>query len=135
MPKSNILKSLEELDQPDIYSLLLFSIYKLYDDKEYSTLSELVYVLDKTNLYNFLSMYGGMTIKVPKLTDLQKMLDALLLYQQVNFEGKDAKDALKDFTHITYPQKELLEMYKVLKDVLSEYDFKIKRTEEDESVV
>ena len=132
MPKSNILKSLEELDQPDIYSLLLFSIYKLYDVPEYSTLSELVYTLDKTNLFNFLSMYGGMTIKVPTIMELQKMLDALLLYQLIHFENMETKDALKQFATITYSQKELIERYDLLKDILSQYSFKQKKVEEDD---
>lgn len=135
MPKSNILKSLEELEQPDIYSLLLFSIYKLYDVPEYSTLSELVYVLDKHNLYNFLSMYGGMTIKVPTIQDLQKMLDALLLYQLIHFEKMESKDALKQFSNITYSQKELITRYKTLEQILSQYNFKqvSERVDEDES--
>ena len=29
MPKSNILKALEELDKEDIYSLILFVLYRL----------------------------------------------------------------------------------------------------------
>lgn len=134
MAKSNILKSLEELEQPDIYSLLLFSVYKLYDIPEYSTLSELVYTLDKQNLFNFLSMYGGMTIKVPTMQELQKMLDALLLYQLINFENMESKDALKQFNHIAYSQKELVERYKTLEEVLSQYSFKQSKVEDyDES--
>ena len=132
MAKSNILKSLEELEQPDIYSLLLFSIYKLYDVPEYSTLSELVYTLDKKNLYNFLSMYGGLTIKVPTLQDLQKMLDALLLYQLIHFEKMESKDALKQFSNIIYPQKELIDRYKTLEIILSQYNFKQKEESEDD---
>ncbi len=132
MPKSNILKSLEELEQPDIYSLLLFSIYKLYDVPEYSTLSELVYTLDKKNLFNFLSMYGGMTIKVPTIQELQKMLDALLLYQLINFEKMESKDALKQFSHLTYSQKELVERYKTLEEVLSQYTFKQTKVDEED---
>lgn len=132
MPKSNILKSLEELEQPDIYSLLLFSIYKLYDVPEYSTLSELVYTLDKKNLYNFLSMYGGLTIKIPTLQELQKMLDALLLYQLIHFEKMESKDALKQFSNIIYSQKELLERYKTLEGVLSQYNFKQREESEDD---
>ena len=134
MPKSNIVKSLEELEKPDIYSLLLFSIYKLYDDPQYSTLSELVYTLDKSNLFNFLSMYGGMTIKVPTLQELQMMLDALLLYQYIHFENMESKDALKQFSSITYSQKDLVERYKLLETVLAEYNFKtsIEEVEDEE---
>lgn len=132
MPKSQILNSLEELDKPDIYSLLLFSIYKLYDVKEYSTLSELVYVLDKDNLYKFLSMYGGMTITVPKISELEKMLDALQLYSMINFDHVETSKAIKEFSDISYSQKELLDAYKVLSEVLSKYDFTQTKESENE---
>ena len=46
MPKSNIIKALEELDKRDIYSLILLILYRLKEIPEYSTLSELVYILD-----------------------------------------------------------------------------------------
>ena len=131
MPKSNILKSLELLEKPDIYSLLLFSIYKLHDTKEYSTLSELVYILDKDNLFNFLSMYGGMTITIPTVQEMQKMLDALLLYEKIHFDGMESTQALADFTNLTYSQKELIKMYKTISSVLDEYDFRIKRSDNE----
>ena len=131
MPKSNILKSLELLEKPDIYSLLLFSIYKLHDTKEYSTLSELFYILNKDNLFNFLSMYGGMTITIPTVQEMQKMLDALLLYEKIHFDGMESTQALADFTNLTYSQKELIKMYKTISSVLDEYDFRIKRSDNE----
>ena len=38
---------LEKLKSVDIYSLLMFVLFKVKDVKEYSTMSELCYLLDK----------------------------------------------------------------------------------------
>ena len=48
--KSNIQASLDNLNMVDIYSMMLFALYKLNNVPEYSTLSELVYILDKDSL-------------------------------------------------------------------------------------
>ena len=68
---TRIVESLNALDKTDIYSLMLFTLYKIQDLPQYSTLSELCYILDSSNLVKFLSYYGGMTITIPKLKDLR----------------------------------------------------------------
>ena len=45
--KNNIKTKLEELKATDIYSMMLFALYKIKDIPEYSTLSGLVYILNK----------------------------------------------------------------------------------------
>ena len=55
MPKGNIDKALEELNKEDIYSLILFVLYKLKNVSEYSILSELVYILDNGSFSRFIS--------------------------------------------------------------------------------
>ena len=51
--------ALDSLDKDDIYSLMLFALYKLRDMPEYLALSELCYVLDGSNLPKFLTYFGG----------------------------------------------------------------------------
>ena len=75
MAKSNILRALEELDKQDIYSLILFTLYKLKDVSEYSVLSELIYILDDKSFARFLSYFEGQTIKVPKINDLKNIIN------------------------------------------------------------
>ena len=48
--KNNIKTNLNILQLSDIYSLMLFIIYKLQDIPEYAVLSELCYLLDGANL-------------------------------------------------------------------------------------
>ncbi len=54
-----IKNNLEKLKERDVMSLLMFCLYKLVDIPEYSSLSELCYVLDKNNLYNLCEFFGG----------------------------------------------------------------------------
>ncbi len=87
-------KDFEQLKEKDIYSLLLFALYKLKEIPEYSTISELSYILDKDNLLTLLTYYGGMTIRIPTLREFKLVLNALLLYEYVHLEGIDFEKAL-----------------------------------------
>jgi len=123
MIKSELIKDLEELNKEDLYSLLLFALYKLQDLKEYSTLSELVYILDKDSLFNLLSFYGGLTIRIPTMYELKKMVFALMLYQQVNVEGIELKVALKNIDTEEVTKKDLKDAYYKICEVVSNYEF------------
>ena len=126
MVKSKLIKTLEQLEEKDIYSLLLFVLYKLKDDSKYSTLSELVYILDKDNLFNLLSVFGGLTITIPKIKDLQLIVTGLLIYQLVNLEGKDLTTSIKDVKTGEYTEAELRDVYLKVCEVVSSYEFKRK---------
>ena len=52
--KTKVQESLQTLNKTDVYSLLLFTLYKMHDIDEYSSLSELCYVLDNDNLIKLL---------------------------------------------------------------------------------
>ena len=124
MKKSYLIKTLEQLDEKDIYSLLLFVLYKLKDDKTFSVLSELVYLLDKGSLFNLLSVFGGLTITIPKTSDLKIIVAGLLVYQLVNIEGKDLTTSIKDVKTGEYTETELRDVYLKICDVVKDYDFK-----------
>lgn len=94
--KNNITVALESLSKTDIYSLMLFTLYKIKDIPEYSTLSELCYVLDNNSLLNFLDYYGGMTIKIPTKEEFNIVIKALILYQLVNIEKNNFDDTIKE---------------------------------------
>lgn len=123
---SNIDENIKNLTSNDIYSLILFALYKLKDVPEYSTLSSLAYVLDKENLEKFLKYFGGMTISVPHMRDLKLAANCLLLYQMVNIEGNDFNKALSSLNiGNDYNLIEIKKMYFSLCKVISEYNFKI----------
>lgn len=122
---NNIKNNLKELNSTDIYSLLLFALYKLKDIPEYSTLSNLAYILDKQSLEKFLRHFGGTTISVPHMRDLKLVANCLLLYEMVNVEGDDLNKAI-DSLKISneYNLTEIKKIYFSLCNVLSNYTFK-----------
>ena len=124
MIKSNIIKSLEELNEKDIYSLILFALYKLKDCKEYSTLSELIYLLDKESLFNFLSYYGGLTIRIPTLQELKQVVYALIVYQYVDIDGGDLTNTLRSLRNDDVLESDIKDAYYKLREVMTKYDFK-----------
>lgn len=123
MPKSNIVESLNEMNEKDIYSMMLFALYKLKDDPAYSVLSELIYLVDKESLLKLLSVFEGMIIKIPRLSDLKTLVAALEVYQMVNVEGMEFKEAIKIVKTDEVFEGEIKQAYFKICSVLSEYSF------------
>ena len=119
----SIKTNVEKLNTTDIYSLMLFALFKMRDIKEYSTLSELVYILDRKNLNNFLECFGGMTITVPTKGELQILINSLLLYQLVDIENNDYQESLKSLDIKNFAKKDIEVVYTKLKSILEQYDF------------
>lgn len=120
---TKIVEALNSLNKTDVYSLMLFTLYKMQDLPEYSTLSELCYILDGDNLTKFLSYYGGLTIKVPTLKEMRLILQTLLLYQYVNLEEGDFDEALKVVAD-EFSEDEIKKVYNKITEIVKEYDFK-----------
>lgn len=122
--KNNIQDKLNDLSETDIYSMMLFALYKLKDIPEYSVLSELVYLTDKKSLFNLLEYFGGMTIRIPSVEELKLMLNVLLLYQLVHFEDKDFNEALKELDMKDSKLSDVKDAYLKVSEVLDKYEFK-----------
>lgn len=71
---------LDTLRDKDIYSLVMFALFKLRDIPEYSSLSELAYVLDRENMLKLCEYFGGLTIRIPTIDELESILYSLVLY-------------------------------------------------------
>ena len=84
---STIRKELDNLKMTDTFSLILFVLYKIRDVEEYSTISELAYILDKDALLDLCEYFGGMSIKIPSIDELESIINSLLLYQYINIDG------------------------------------------------
>lgn len=122
--KMKISDELENLKLVDIYSLMMFALFKMQDIPEYSTLSELVYVLDKENLLKLCEYFGGLTLKIPTIDDLESLVFALLVYQKVDIENMPLEDALALANKKSLSVKKIKSDYIKLKEVLNEYNFK-----------
>lgn len=110
----------------DIYSLCLFVLYKLTDVPEYSTISELSYVLDRENMLKFCQYFGGTTIRVPTLSELESTIQLILLYQHINIEGLSFEEAAKKLQYDNVKSRKLRNAYNKLCKVLNEYQIKPK---------
>ena len=123
MMRKETMEKLSALEREDIYSLLLFALFKMRDDPGYSSISELAYLLNGKSLYNLLEFYGGQTIKVPTLKEFNTVIQALLLYQFINIEKIEYSQAitLVDTTYCT--EKEIKDCYSKMVDILIDYDF------------
>ena len=90
-----IKEELNNLREVDTYSMILFVLYKMSEIEEYSTLGELAYVLDKQSLLNLCEYFGGMTIKIPTIKELEGLINSIMLYQYIEFEGMSYEEAVK----------------------------------------
>lgn len=121
--KKETREKIESLKVTDVYSLILFALYQMKDIPEYSSLSEVVYLLDKDSLFNLLEYYGGTTIRIPTIKEFKLVLNGLLLYQFVNLEGVDFNTAFKNI-EVEYQTKDTKECYFKLVEILDKYDFR-----------
>lgn len=120
---SSIKSGLDNLKERDLYSLSLFCLYKLIPVPEYSSLSELVYILDKPNFLNLCEYFGGQTIKIPTIEELQNTVYSLLLYQYVKIEHMDYDKALELIGHESKDLRAVKANYRKLTEVLENYSF------------
>lgn len=90
---------------------------------EYAGLSELAYILDKPNLLNLCEYFGGLTITIPKIEDLEILLYGLLIYQDTHVNKITLDEALKQLSDKTIDQKALRECYSKICTVVNDYEF------------
>lgn len=121
MSIKNELKKLKELD---IWSLMLFVLYNFQQIPQYSALSELAYILDKKNLLKLCEYFGGQTITIPTIDQLEETIYGMLLYQYIDVENIPENEAI-DLLHVDKSKEKAIKTcYKSLKYVLSNYNIK-----------
>ncbi len=113
---------LATLKEADLYSVVLFALAKLRDIPEYSGLSELCYILDKSSLVKLCQIFGGLTITIPTLSELENISYALLLYEYIDVNGISFEDAIKVINNPTLNMRQVKETYNKIRVLLSEYD-------------
>ena len=118
-----IKEELEKLKTMDVFSLLLFMLYKVRDIDEYSTVSELAYVLDKENLLKLCEYFGGITLRIPTIDELENIINSLLIYQYVNIDGCEYKDAVKKIGFDSCDLRRVKKEYTKIVEILDNYSF------------
>lgn len=113
---------LNKLKESDIWSFMLFALFKIRNIPEYSSISELAYVLDKQNLLNLCEYFGGLTIKIPKIEELEVLLYGLLLYQYIHVEKLTYENSIKLIQNDTVDVKSIISSYNKISQLLENYD-------------
>lgn len=121
--RKETLEKLNTMNEEDVYSLVLFALFKLKDIPEYSSISELSYLLDSKNLLNLLEYYGGTTIRIPTIKEFKLVIQGLLLYQYTQVSNLKYEEAIKLIDLSCCSKKEVNECYNKLLEILSNYEF------------
>lgn len=117
----NMNSELDKLKTRDVYSLILFILYKIKDNEKYSTLSELAYIVDKESLLSICQYFGGLTITIPTIDEFEEILNVLLLYQKVDIEGRELDKTLDDFGIRRRNKENMITLYQQVQNILSDY--------------
>ena len=120
---SKVKEEIMNLKDRDIYSLILFSLYKIKNIPEYSSLSELAFLLDKESLLKLCEYFGGTTLTIPTIKELETLVYSLVLYEYVNVDGIDYNDAIKIIGSKSSDIKDIKNNYLKLIDILDNYKF------------
>lgn len=118
----SIKTELKKLKEIDIWSLMLFVLYNFQKIPEYSTLSELAYIVDEKTLLKLCEYFGGQTITIPTIDQLEETIYAMLLYQYTDIEHIPFEEALLLLRVNKNQEKSIKNCYKTLKYVLSNYE-------------
>ena len=120
---STLKNDLDKLKMTDTFSLILFVLYKMRDVNEYSAISELAYILDKDSLLNLCEYFGGTTIKIPTIEELESIINSLLLYQYINIDGYSYNDAINKIGFDSFQLRQVKKDYTKICSILSKYSF------------
>lgn len=123
MKRNNIKKNLNNLHLSDIYSLMLFILFKVQDIPEYAITSELCYLLDGANMTRLLTYFAGKTVTFPTESEMTVVTNALLLYQYINVDGETFTAAQNKLDKLTKKEKEAVtELYVQLLPIMKQYN-------------
>lgn len=114
----------KNLKSNDIYSLMLFILFKIRDIQEYSTLSDLIYVLDKESFLNLCEYFGGLTIKIPTIDELEIIVYSFILYEKVDLNKSALNVELENLNIDRYKKQKVLDTYFKVKKVVNEYNIR-----------
>ena len=121
--KNNIKKNLNNLHLSDIYSLMLFVLFKVQGIPEYALTSELCYLLDGANMTRLLTYFAGRTVTFPTESEMTVVTNALLMYQYINIDGETFTAAQNKLGKLTKKEKEAVtDLYVKLLPIMKQYN-------------
>jgi len=112
--------NLSALREEDLLNTVLYLIYRVSCDPKYSTISELIYILGKDQLYRLCSVLGGCEVKIPTLNELKIFTGAVYIYYSINENNLSFEEALNNLNLSQADRKHLFEVYKDIEELLNE---------------
>ena len=91
--------------------------------KEYSSLSELAYILDEKNLLSLCEYYGGTTITIPKIEDLELLLCGISVFKAVHLDNIDMEDSLERYKNSKFSLEDIKLTYLKVSETMSSFKF------------
>ena len=119
----SIKNELNNLKTADIYSLLMFTLFQCRNTDEYSSLSELAYILDEKNLLSLLEYFGGTTITIPRIDELELLLCGLNVFKSVNIDNMSVEDSLQSYSNSRFNIEDVQKTYLQIANVMTNYSF------------
>jgi hypothetical protein len=121
--RNSIKKNLNALHLSDIYSLMLFILFKVQEVPEYAVLSELCYLLDGANMTRLLTYFAGKTVTFPSAKEMSILTNALLMYQYINIDGDTFTAAQNKLKDLTKKEKDsVTELYVQILPIMKQYN-------------
>lgn len=123
MKNANIKKNLNNLHLSDIYSLMLFILFKVQEIPEYALTSELCYLLDGANMTRLLTYFAGKTVTFPTESEMTIVTNALLMYQYINIDGETFTVAQNKLDKLSKKEKDAVtDLYVKLLPIMKQYN-------------
>lgn len=119
----SIRTEVEKLKDDDLWSLLLFVLANIKEAPEYQGISELAFLLDRKSMFKLCEYYGGCTIKVPTIDELESLVYGLLMYEYIDIEKQSEEAALQLIRGNTTNITAVKQCYARMKSILSQYTF------------
>jgi hypothetical protein len=119
----SIKTDLNTLQNNDIYSLMLFTLYQCRQSNEYSSLSELAYILDEQNLLSLCEYFGGTTITIPTIEELELLLCGLSVFKSTSIDKLSLEDSLASYVNHKFSIDEIKTAYIQVANVMENYCF------------
>ena len=121
--KNSTKNDINNLHLSDIYSLMLFILFKVQEIPEYAVTSELCYLLDGANMTRLLTYFAGRTITFPTEAEMATVTNALLMYQYINIDGDTFTAAQNKLEKLTKKEKDkVTELYIQLLPIMKQYN-------------
>jgi len=119
----SIKSELDKLKTEDIYSMLMFTLYQCRKTNEYSAISELSYILDEKNLLNLCEYFGGLTITVPTIEELELLLSGLTAYKSIVIDRCLVEEYFDSLNQHKDRVEKIKDVYLKIVDVMKDFSF------------